>query len=491
MPGLRSEVSQWLLKLDDGLGSSKAVEREKQKEATVVNEGSILQVLGQVGAEEVGKVFREYLRGATREILAGVMAEEVTTLCGAAYHPNEEREYYRAGSAQGYAYVESRREEIVHPRVRQREEDGTTGEVTLESYRAAQDASEAQRLLLEALVAGSTRRLGKVLDNQRGSSKSSVSRLWQKVGREKFAQLRGRPLNIDGDGKERDWLALMLDGVALAKDVLAVVALGITVEGEKVVLDFELGASENATTATSVVTRIVERGFAPRGDRPLLAVLDGSAPLRKAVLKHFPNARIQRCLVHKERNLKKYLARRDWPELEGYFSRLRKVEGGQAALEVLLELDGFLERKNKAGRESLHEAGLDLIQVHLLETPATLYVSFLSTNMIENTFRNFRYESGRVNRWRTETDQAMRWLATGLLTAEEGFHRLSHYRDLSVLVDHLAAHVDQKNVEALWEKLPTWLRTEHVPEIYIHNKEETNTAMSSDSLTPVLTGQAA
>ena len=138
-----------------------------------------------------------------------------------------------------------------------------------------------------------------------------------------------------------------------------------------------------------------------------MAVLDGSAPLRKAVLKHFPDARIQRCQVHKERNLKKYLARRDWPELEGYFSRLRKVEGGQAALEVLLELDRFLEHKNKAARESLHEAGLDLIRVHLLDTPATLHVSFLSTNMIENTFRNFRYESGRVNRWRTETDQAM------------------------------------------------------------------------------------
>jgi len=118
----------------------------------------------------------------------------------------------------------------------------------------------------------------------------------------------------------------MLDGVALAKDMLAVVAIGITVEGWKVVLDFELGASENVTTASAVVTRIVERGFAPREGRPLLAVLDGSTPLRKAVLKHFPNARIQRCLVHKERNLRKYLARRDWPQLEGYFSRLRKVQ---------------------------------------------------------------------------------------------------------------------------------------------------------------------
>ena len=288
--------------------------------------------------------------------------------------------------------------------------------------------------------------------------------MWQKVGREKFAQLRRRSLEVDSEGKRRDWLALMLDGVALAKDVLAVVAIGITVEGWKVVLDFELGASENVTVASAVVARIVKRGFATSGNRPLLAVLDGSGPLRKAVVKQFPDARIQRCLVHKERNLKKYLARQQWPEVEEYFSRLRKVQGGQAALEVILELDKFLKDKNTSAHESLHEAGLDLIRVHLLDTPATLHVNFLSTNMIENTFRNFRHESGRVNRWRRETDQAMpvcvrtrtgrRWLATGLLTAEEGYHRLSHYQDLSVLVDHLATKKDEKVLKALWEKLP-------------------------------------
>jgi len=456
-----------------------------------MDKGSVLQALGQVSVEEAGEVFREYLRGAAREMLVGVMTEEVRRLCGEAYHPSEDGERYRAGSAEGYAYVESRREGIVRPRVRQRVGDNRTEEVALESYSAAQDASEAHRLLLEALVARSTRRVGNVVRNQRGSSKSSVSRLWQKVGREKLAHLRGRPLDVDSNGKPRDWLALMLDGVALAKDVLAVVAIGITVEGWKVVLDFELGASENVTTASAVITRIVERGFAPRGDRPLLAVLDGSAPLRKAVLKHFPNARIQRCLVHKERNLKKYLARRDWPELEGYFSRLRKVEGGQAALEVLLELDRFLERKNKAARESLHEAGLDLIRVHLLDTPATLHVSFLSTNMIENTFRNFRYESGRVNRWRTETDQAMRWLATGLLTAEEGYHRLSHYRDLSVLVDHLAMREDEKSLKALQEKLPDWLQGAGQLVEDTYDEQMVGTAMSHASCAPVLTEQVA
>ena len=220
-------------------------------------------------------------------------------------------------------------------------------------------------------------------------------------------------------------------------------------------------------------------------------MLDGSRPLRKAVKKHFPDARIQRCLVHKERNLKKYLARRYWPELEEYFSRLRKVEGGEAALEVLLELDRFQERKNKSAHESLHGAGLDLIQVHLLETPATLHVNFLSTNMIENTFRNFRGESGRVNRWRREMDQAMRWLVTGLLRAEEGYHCLSHYRDLSVLVDHLAVHVDEQNVKALWEKLPDWLRVECVSMEDIHDTQSADTVMFRDSLTPVLTGEVA
>ena len=454
-----------------------------------MDKGSVLQVLGQVSAEEAGKVFREYLRGATREILTGVMAEEVTALCGEAYHPNKGGGHYRAGSAEGYAYVESCREGIARPRVRRRVGDDATQEVTLESYSAAQDASEAHRLLLEALVARSTRRVGNVVHNQRGSSKSSVSRLWQKVGREKFAQLRRRRLDVDDKGNRRDWLALMLDGVGLAKDVLAVVAIGITVEGWKVVLDFEVGASENATVASAVVGRVVERGFAPRGNRPLLAVLDGSDALRKAVVKHFPDARIQRCLVHKERNLKKYLARRYWPELGEYFSRLRRVEGGEAALEVIVELDRFLAGKNKSAHESLHEAGLDLIQVHLLDTPATLHVSFLSTNMIENTFRNFRYESKRVNRWRVETDQAMRWLATGLLTAEEGYHRLSHYGDLSVLADHLTARKDEENLKALREDLPDWLQAESELEDDGYSGQSLTPVIPFELPTPVLTGQ--
>jgi len=67
--------------------------------------------------------------------------------------------------------------------------------------------------------------------------------------------------------------------------------------------------------------------------------------------------------------------------------------------------------------------------------------------MIENTIRNFRYGSGRVNRWRVETDQAVHWLATGLVTVAEGPHHLSHYEDLPVLVAHLTTRREKEDME--------------------------------------------
>jgi putative transposase len=184
-----------------------------------VNQSNLLERLRQVEAEDAGRVFRDYLRGVSREMLAEVMLEEVKALCGPAYRPDPEASCYRSGSAPGYAYMESRREPIQRPRVRRSNEEGATEEVELESYRAAQDPSETHRLLIEAMsAAGSTRQVGKLVNHQPGSSRSQLSRLWQEAGREKLAELRHRSLAKDDEGKPMDWLALMLDGVVLADD---------------------------------------------------------------------------------------------------------------------------------------------------------------------------------------------------------------------------------------------------------------------------------
>ena len=353
--------------------------------------------------------------------------------------------------------MESRREQIRRLRVRRRAEDDTTEEVELQSYRAAQDPSVAHQLLIEAmLAAGSTRKVGKLVNGQRGSSRSQLSRLWRQVGREKFAELRHRSLTEDEDGQGRDWLALMLDGIVLSDDLVAIVAVGILVDGYKMVLDFELGASESFSTAEALMDRLIRRGFSVMENRPLLVVLDGSDALRKATTKHFPDARIQRCLVHKERNLKRHLARRHWEELHDLFDRLRKAQGAEAAVEVVNELDAFLAPKNLAALNSLHEAGADVIRMHLLDTPSTVHGTLLSTNLIENMINNIRRSSRRVNRWRPETDQPARWLATGLLAAEEGFRRVPNYRDLDTLVKHLSEKRDAKNLANLREELPDW-----------------------------------
>ena len=269
-------------------------------------------------------------------------------------------------------------------------------------------------------------------ENTPGVSKSEVSRLWRRVGERVLAELRSRDIVRD------DWLVLMLDGIHLDRDLTAVVALGIAADGTKRLLDFELGASETTETAKGVVERLTRRGFAAAEGCKLLAVLDGSSALKSAVLSYWPDAVIQRCLVHKKRNVQRFLRTRDWKELERRFDRVRKAQGLKAGEEALKELERFLGERNKAALESLREAGDELLAVHRLEVPATLHISLLSTNLIESPFGNVRRKLERVTRWDASTDQPSRWLVYGLMEAERGFRRVRHAEDLAALRTALA-----------------------------------------------------
>ena len=223
----------------------------------------------------------------------------------------------------------------------------------------------------------------------------------------------------------------MLDGIGLGNDLCAIVALGITVSGEKHILDFQIGASENLEACTDLLGRITQRGFKPR--RRLLAITDGSKALRNGVRKHWPDAIIQRCLIHKARNVKGYLSRRHHGEVDRLFTRLRKAEGPEAAEECLKHLRDFLQGKNAQALASLEEAGDELLAVHRLSAPSTLNTTLLNTNCIENSFRNVRAKIRRVTRWRPETQMASKWMAYALLEAERGFRRINHGRDMAKL----------------------------------------------------------
>ena len=194
---------------------------------------------------------------------------------------------------------------------------------------------------------------------------------------------------------------------------------------------------------TALLSRLVDRGFAPKALCRLLCVLDGAKALKTAAKKQWPCAVIQRCLVHKERNLKRYLSKRDWGELARLMTRLRKAQGAESGREALADLRSFLVGRNAEATASLDEAGDALIALHLLDVPNTLHVNLLSTNAIENSIGNIRRKLGRVTRWRVETDQARRWLAVALTEAEKGFRKISGYQALPALARALAQECDQ------------------------------------------------
>lgn len=386
---------------------------------------------GQASAQDlIGEVrdgWAGFVREATRTALASAFAKEVAEFCGALYRPDGEGAYYRAGSAPGSCRIEGRRETIKRPRVRKLGRDGSSSEVRLAMYDLARDPAALHQHIVELLCSGTPTRALSRISTTDGTSKSKASRLWREAGAEFLESFRSRAIDRD------DWLVVMLDGVYFSKDLTAIVALGIAADGTKHMLDFAIGSSENGVVAREVVRRLVRRGFGPMDGHRLLAVLDGSEALEQAVLKEWPKTVLQRCLIHKERNLRGVLSRRDWGELSALMKRLRKAQGEDAGREALRDLRRFLVERSEVAVASLDEAGESLIAVHLLNVSALLHVTLLSTNVIENSIRNVRAKTRRVARWRPETNQASRWVAYALDGAQQGFRRIRDYRKLATL----------------------------------------------------------
>ena len=390
---------------------------------------SVWEELSQVETAKVGEVFRDCIRDVVRLTYYEIMMEEVRALCGEKHLQANLSEFMRAGSAPGIFIIDGKTRRIKRPRVRKKA-GGKNKEYKLKTYNAGKNGDEARDLILRAFLAGVSGREQKNLyPDSPFTSKSSVSRLWVKKGVEKLEELRNRNISED------DFFALMLDGIGLGNDLTAIVALGITLDGRKKIIDFQIGSTESSEVCDDLLTRIHTRGF--KAKERLLCVLDGSKALKKSVLKRYPDAIMQRCTVHKERNIKSYLSKRYHGELAGKFKTLRKMQGEDDVREAYDDLRTFLKKKNSAALESFDEAGESLIALQLLNVPATLNKSLLSTNIIENPFRNVRAKIGRVKRWRSETDQPSRWMAYALLEVEKGFRRIKGYQDIPLLVNKL------------------------------------------------------
>jgi transposase-like protein len=392
-----------------------------------MNYEKVKAALMQGEEREAAKLFQELLRQSVRAGLFGAMAEEVEALCGPRYRPETDCAYRRAGSEAGSAYLDGGKESIRRPRVRHQVE----GEVRLSTYEAASSPQGLFEQVVAAVAQGlPVRGVERAMDQ--AVSKSTASRMWVDKSREQLELLRGRHLD------DADWLAVVVDGVWLTRELCVVVAVGIDIEGNKRVLDFEPGPSENATVVGALIARLERRGFGPKTGRRLLVLRDGSEAIAGAVRRAWPQAVQQECLVHAQSNLREKLRQRDRADLDLRFKALREAQGAEAGQEAFEELLDFVSERNAAAALVLRERKEALLAFHRLGVASTLNTTFLSTNLIENVLRNWREATSHVKRWNEKEDMVSRWMASGLLWAEAGFRKIRHAEDLPQLATALS-----------------------------------------------------
>lgn len=322
-----------------------------------------------------------------------------------------------------------RRVAVTRPRVRA--VDGT-GELPIASYELFSSTEILGRMAMEKMLAGlSTRRYPvglepvgqQVIEKSSATSKSAVSRKFVAMTQTALAEL------VSQDLSGLDLVALMIDGVHFAESC-CIVALGIDIEGNKHPLALVEGSTENATLVTDLLVDLRQRGLDVT--RPMLVGLDGSKALRKAVLDVLDHPVIQRCQLHKIRNVKDHLPRR-LRSTVGH--RMTDAYHGDSALEAeaaLLDLAKELDRTHPGAAASLREGLHDTLTVLRLNVSPTLARTLRSTNCIESMISLCRDRAGNVKRWR-DGQMALRWCAAGMVEAGKQFRRTNGHLHLSTL----------------------------------------------------------
>ena len=220
------------------------------------------------------------------------------------------------------------------------------------------------------------------------------------------------------------------------------VALGITMDGNKIVLGVEQSHSENSRAIEQWLDSLIERGL--KFEDGILFIIDGSKGIRKAIERKFSiYALIQRCRWHKRENVIAYL---DKPQQAVFRRRLQDAylkttyKEARAALTVLHR---ELETVNVSAANSLLEGLEETLTIHELGLSPELARSLSTTNCIESVMSQMGQYTDKVDRWHNSS-QILRWTATGLMDIEPRLNKIIGFRYLSVLRIKLREIVRQR-----------------------------------------------
>lgn len=375
-----------------------------------------------------------------KEVLAAMMEADRVELCGPKGCPNPDRRALRGGHTRSWVTLGGRQVAVPRPRARSMAGE----ELWLESFRWAAATDPLNEASLAAIAAGvSTRRYAHTLDRlpvaeqERSTSRSAVSRRFVALSATRLGEWMSRPLG------EFDLPVILVDAIHF-RDRIVLIALGIDREGNKHVLGLREGSTENAAVVRALIADLVERGLDP--ERPRLWVIDGAKALRRAIRDHFGEAAlVQRCQVHKLRNIIEHLPK------DLHASVRRAIKDAWASrdpalgLRQLERLARSLERQHPGAAASLREGLQETLTVQRLGIEGALARTLKTTNPIENMNGAVAHHTRNVRRWR-DGHMLLRWIGAALTEAQRGFRRVRGHRDLAKLCAALERHRDAQNV---------------------------------------------
>jgi len=360
-----------------------------------------------------------------------IMNDEVEMLCGERYShdkPHDGR-YSRWGSNPGSIRIGSEKVPIMVPRLYDNKGNKNRA---LERYKELKELSEPTEEVLNKIILGLSQRdyerVSKDFIDSFGLSQSSVSRMFIESSSKALSEFEKR--DISG----KDIVVLLIDGKSIRKEEI-IICLGITIEGEKVVLGFVQSNTENNRAIKQLFRQLINRGLDYR--KGLLIVSDGSKGIKKAIEETFGKYYIhQRCQWHKREDVVSYLRVEDQDRYRRKLQRAYKEPDYRKAKAILLEIRDELKQINLSASRSVEEGLEETLTLHKLGLVEKLGASLGTTNCIESLNSQLSRYIRKVTRWRN-SDQIYRWVAAGLMESERRMNKIRNYKSLKTLRERL------------------------------------------------------
>jgi putative transposase len=388
--------------------------------------------------EEVSASFDRFCLATGIETLGTMMEGDAEAACGPRHARGQGRRGHRWGHTTGKIGFHGGKMAIDRPRVRGR--DGK--ELSLASWDQAVAEDWLGKWAMNLMLINvSTRRFGRAVrlpegdvpaHSGSGVSKSAASRRFVALSAERMKQWMGSDLS------KLDLLVVQIDGIHMTGDLVLVAAIGIDGEGVKHPLGIIEGATENAAVVQALIDNLVERGLDP--NVPRLFIIDGAKALAKAIRQSFGhNAAIQRCQIHKARNIMERLPKSLHAAVRRALRQAWELDDADKAEKLIRNLARRLEHDAPGVSASILEGLDEILTVSRLRLPADLRRSLACTNIVENVMGTVRRVCRNVKRWRSAS-MALRWTAAAMQEAAKGFRRLKAHKHLPALRAALAAH---------------------------------------------------